>query len=544
LGEWWERGKIIACDSNPYVIGKRTPDETIHKLALPQGHSLRTGDPMSENSGDAASPKSPVILWFRDDLRLADNPALVAAAQTGSPLLAVYVLDDQSEGLRRPGAASRWWLHGSLASLQSDVERMGGSLLLFKGEARQIIPGLARAVNAQGVFWNRRYDAPERVLDASIKDGLKAAGIQAKSFNSHLLNEPWEVKSKAGTPMKVFTPYWRAARERGEPAAPIPAPDALSFAPFSPLPALTPVTLDDLGLKPVKPDWAQEMAGLWQPGETGAAASLAVFLSAHSRNYADNRNRPDMTSTSRLSPHLRFGEISPRQIWHAAQSAQQAGASAAREHDLDKFLAEIGWREFSYHLLDQFPRLASENFQARFNAFPWMNNPTGLKAWQKGQTGYPIVDAGMRQLWRTGWMHNRVRMITASFLIKHLMVDWRQGEAWFWDTLVDADPASNAASWQWVAGSGADAAPYYRIFAPVVQGEKFDPNGDYVRRYVPELAKLPNSVIHQPWAAPHPVLSQAGITLGIDYPHPVVDHSAARQRALAAFKSLSVGTEA
>jgi deoxyribodipyrimidine photo-lyase len=494
---------------------------------------------MSESSGNGASPKPPAILWFRDDLRLADNPALAAAAQSHSPILAIYVFDDQSDGLRRLGGAARWWLHGSLTSLARDLERLGGQLHLFNGKAGQIIPDLVSAVNAKAVFWNRRYDAAERMLDTAIKDRLKSGGVQAKSFNSHLLNEPWEVKSKAGTPMKVFTPYWRAARERGEPAAPLPKPDALSFASSSPLPSLAPVTLEEFGLKPVKPDWSQEMAGLWKPGEAGAAASLGVFLASHSKNYADNRNRPDIASTSRLSPHLRFGEISPRQIWHATQSAQKAGTSAAKEYDLDKFLAEVGWREFSYHLLDQFPRLASENFQAKFNAFPWMKNPAGLKAWQKGQTGYPIVDAGMRELWRTGWMHNRVRMITASFLIKHLMVDWRQGEAWFWDTLVDADPASNAASWQWVAGSGADAAPYYRIFAPVVQGEKFDPDGAYVRHYVPELAKLPSSLIHKPWTAPHPVLSQAGITLGIDYPHPIVDHNAARQRALAAFKALS-----
>ncbi|MFM9975354.1 MAG: cryptochrome/photolyase family protein [Beijerinckiaceae bacterium] len=487
---------------------------------------------------------TPVILWFRDDLRLSDNPALTAAIETGSPILAVYVLDQQSEGLRKLGAATRWWLHGSLAALTRDLEQLGGRLLLFKGKAGEIIPALVKSVQAHAVFWNRRYTAPERGLDASIKNGLKAAGVTAKSFNSHLLKEPWEVKSKAGTPMKVFTPFWRAARELGEPAAPLPMPQAISFATIPNAPHLPLTTVEALALKPTKPDWAKEMADLWTPGEAGAAASLDSFLAEYSLGYAENRNRPDMPSTSRLSPHLRFGEISPRQIWHATQSALQTGTIAAKDRDAEKFLAEIGWREFSYHLLDQFPRLASENFQQRFNAFPWAANPVALAAWQKGQTGYPIVDAGMRELWRTGWMHNRVRMITASFLIKHLMIDWRVGEDWFWDTLVDADPASNAASWQWVAGSGADAAPYYRIFAPVVQGEKFDPNGDYVRKYVPELAKLPNSVIHQPWTATHPILSQAGIRLGTDYPYPIVDHTAARQRALAAFQSLSVETSA
>jgi deoxyribodipyrimidine photo-lyase len=330
-----------------------------------------------------------------------------------------------------------------------------------------------------------------------------------------------------------------AARERGEPPPPLPAPAALAASTLPAGAALTPVSVDDLRLRPTKPDWAKEMATLWTPGEAGARMQLGRFLEGAVKGYGDNRNRPDRISTSRLSPHLRFGEIGPRQIWHATRAAFESGHASAKAYDVEKFLTEIGWREFSYHLLHQFPELANSNFQPKFDAFPWLDDAKALNAWQRGLTGYPIVDAGMRELWRTGWMHNRVRMIVGSFLVKHLLIDWRRGEDWFWDTLVDADPASNAASWQWVAGSGADAAPYFRIFAPVLQGEKFDPNGDYVRKYVPELAKLPKQHIHKPWAAPHPVLASAGITLGRDYPHPIVNHEDARKRALAAFKSIS-----
>jgi deoxyribodipyrimidine photo-lyase len=480
-----------------------------------------------------------VIVWFRDDLRLADNPALAAAVASGGSVLAVFILDDETPDIRPLGSAARWWLHGSLQAFTSAIETKGGTLRLFRGKSDVVISALVKASKASAVYWNRRYGEAERSLDGAIKDQLKAAGIEARSFNSHLLREPWEVQSKAGTPMKVFTPYWRAARERGEPAAPLPAPQTIHSAVLPADAAIQPVSLDSLALKPTKPDWATEMTTLWTPGEYGARDNLNSFLDSAIDSYGENRNRPDFRSTSRLSPHLRFGEISPRQIWQATRMAAEAGNSPGKPYDFEKFLAEVGWREFSYHLLYQFPKLASANFQPRFDAFPWINNPQGLKAWQQGRTGYPIVDAGMRELWRTGWMHNRVRMIVASFLIKHLMVDWRLGEDWFWNTLVDADPASNAASWQWVAGSGADAAPYYRIFAPVVQGEKFDPAGDYIRHYVPELARLPANVIHKPWEAPHPVLAQAGIRLGTNYPFPIINHTDARERALAAFKSLS-----
>jgi deoxyribodipyrimidine photo-lyase len=493
---------------------------------------------MADNLQNSDNTDAPLILWFRNDLRLSDNPALVSAAQSGRKIIPIYILDPSSHGPRPLGGASRWWLHGALEALQSHVRSKDGELFLFSGETKRILADLIKTTGAKALYWNRRYVEDERNLDAELKESFTKQGLEVKSFNSHLLREPWEVKSKAGTPMKVFTPFWRASRELRAIDAPLSIPDQLSFQTALPANKPSPVALDTVGLKPTKPNWAKEMEQEWQPGENHAAERLHGFLKSAAKNYSDNRNRPDMRGTSKLSPHLRFGEISPRQIWHATHAAFEMGTTNAPQSDLDKFLAEIGWREFSYHLLFQFPKLGTHNFMPRFDAFPWIENAAYLKAWQKGRTGYPIVDAGMRELYRTGWMHNRVRMITASFLIKHLMIDWRRGEEWFWDTLVDADPASNAASWQWVAGSGADAAPYYRIFAPVVQGEKFDPNGDYIRKYVPELARLPNKFIHKPWEAPHPILHQAGITLGRDYPHPIVDHAEARNKALEAFKSL------
>jgi deoxyribodipyrimidine photo-lyase len=498
---------------------------------------------MAESVQDQSGRHAPALVWFRDDLRLADNPALSAAAATGRPVVCVYLDEQGTPGLRPTGGAARWWLHHSLRALSGAVEALGGDLLLLHGEAETTIPALAASLGCSSVYWNRRYGEAERAVDGRIKERLKEGGLAAHSFNSHLLNEPWEVKGKTGAPLKVFTPYWRAARERGEPPSPLAAPPRIRPLSSGALGKAGGVTLDALGLLPTEPDWAAEMATLWTPGEAGARAALDAFLAGPIDGYGENRNRPDFTSTSRLSPHLRFGEISPRQIWHATRHASETGALRASDRDAEKFLSEVGWREFSYHLLYQFPKLGEANFQPRFDAFPWTKDHAALKAWRKGQTGYPIVDAGMRELWRTGWMHNRVRMVTASFLVKHLLQDWRLGEAWFWDTLLDADPANNAASWQWVAGSGADAAPYFRIFAPVLQGEKFDPKGDYVRKYVPEIAKLPDAFLHKPWEAPAHVLAKAGVTLGLTYPHPIVKHERARDRALAAFKSIS-GDEA
>jgi deoxyribodipyrimidine photo-lyase len=371
-----------------------------------------------------------------------------------------------------------------------------------------------------------------------LKETLTGAGIEVRSFNGSLLNEPWEVTSKAGQPMKVFTPYWRAARERGEPAAPLPAPGKIKRLDPPDSAASESLALADLGLEPRKPDWAGGLREAWMPGEAGAQDLLESFIGNRLSGYAEGRNRPDRDSTSRLSPHLRFGEIGPRQIWHALAMARESGEAAGSSTDAEKFLSELGWREFSYHLLFHNPDLASRNYDSRFDAFPWQADPEARRRWQRGQTGIPLVDAGLRQLWTTGWMHNRVRMVVASFLIKHLLQDWRAGEAWFWDTLVDADPANNAASWQWVAGSGADAAPYFRVFNPVTQGETWDPKGDYVRRWVPELASLPADMIHQPWKADAAALRKAGIEPGRGYPQPMIDLGLGRQRALDAFAAI------
>lgn len=486
--------------------------------------------------------RSPAIVWFRDDLRIADQPALDAACRSGRPVLCLYVLDEgdgpRERGQRFMGGAARWWLHGALEALSARLAKRGASLTLLRGDPLVVVPQVVDETGAGFIAWTRRYGAHEREVDQALKTRLREAGLEVQSFNGQLLYEPWEVKSKVGEPMKVFTPFWRAAREVRLPPAPIPAPKTIRGCDWPEKASLKPLSLAELALEPVKPDWAGGMRAFWTRGEDGAAERLSTFLADEFKGYADDRNRPDLPHTSRLSPHLRFGEISPRQIWHAAEAAVESGRSPASREDLIKFLAELGWREFSYHLLFHNPDLATRNFQQRFDAFPWERNEAALKAWQRGQTGYPIVDAGMRQLWQTGWMHNRVRMIAASFLIKHLLIDWRIGEDWFWDTLVDADVANNPASWQWVAGSGADAAPYFRIFNPIIQGEKFDPNGDYVRTYVPELARLPAGIIQQPWTASKVQLEAAGVKLGSTYPRPIIDHDQARKRALAAFEDL------
>lgn len=480
----------------------------------------------------------PVIVWFRDDLRLADNPALAAAVHSGSPVVPIYVLDEESNGLRPHGGASRWWLHHSLVALGADLARKGAPLLLFRGPAEPLLLRLAEHLDAAAVFWNRRYGLAERNIDQAVKTSLKARGVAAESSNAGLLHEPWTVASKTGTPLKVFSPFWRAAQAAGDPLPPGPALRRIPGLSDDATAALGAEDLGSLDLLPTQPDWSGGLAKAWTPGEAGARKRLETFLADEFAGYAEGRDRPDQTSTSSLSPFLRFGEIGPRQIWQASTFAVQEGTTRGSERDLAKFQAELGWREFSYHLLFHHPDLATRNFQPRFDSFPWRDDPAGLKAWQRGRTGYPIVDAGMRQLWTTGWMHNRVRMITASFLSKDLLVDWRAGEAWFWDTLVDADPANNAASWQWVAGSGADAAPYFRIFNPFTQGEKFDPDGTYVKRFVPELAGLPPEMVHRPWEAPAERLAAFGVRLGETYPRPVIDHAVARNRALAAVEML------
>jgi deoxyribodipyrimidine photo-lyase len=460
------------------------------------------------------------IVWFRNDLRLADNPALIAALGSGRPVVPVFVLDEETEGVRPPGAASRWWLHHSLQSHDALLHALGSRLVLRRAPAEQAIAELAAECDAEAVYWNRIYDQGSRERDTRLKQTLAQRGVRAESLKANLLFEPWEVKTRVGEPFKVFTAFWRACRALPSPGQPLPAPKHL------PAPESWPETdrLASWRLPPAAPDWSGGLGASWAPGEAGAITRLMAFLDEAMTRYREARDLPAVDGTSRLSPHLAFGEISPRQIWRAATAR---GHSAATE----KFLAELGWREFSYNLLFHFGDLAQRNFRPEFDAFPWSDDGAAIEAWRRGRTGYPIVDAGMRQLWTTGWMHNRVRMIVASFLTKDLLIDWRVGERWFWDTLVDADPANNASGWQWVAGSGADAQPYFRIFNPVLQGEKFDPTGDYVRRWVPELAGLPGKAIHQPWTA-DPVLPSE------IYPERIVEHGAARDRALEAFRSL------
>ena len=420
------------------------------------------------------------------------------------------------------GGASRWWLHHSLVALRSEL----GDLALFRGAPGDLLPAVIKIVGASAVYWNRCYEPFAIARDKELKASLQRLGIEVQTFNGGLLHEPWEVATGSGSPFKVYTPFWRASL--GKPvAAPLPAPK-LTIKTCAALGG----RLEEWGLLPKKPNWAAGWDHSWRPGESGALARFDEFAKNELAGYRDSRDRPDLQGTSRLSPHLHWGEISPRQVW--ARLALEAEDPLKRE-GADKFVSEIGWREFAYHLLYNFPTLPEQNWRREFDAYPWRESADDLEAWQRGLTGYPLVDAGMRELWQTGWMHNRVRMITASFLVKHLRLDWRQGEAWFWDTLLDADLANNAAGWQWVAGSGADASPYFRIFNPITQGKKFDPNGDYVRRWCPELARLPTEIIHAPFNAEPEVLAQGDVKLGQSYPNPIVDHDVSRRAALAGY---------
>lgn len=461
------------------------------------------------------------VIWFRQDLRLTDNPALSAAAQGGT-IVPVYVWAPKEEGAFPPGAASKWWLHQSLAALQRSL---GGALVLGQGRTLDCLRAVVKETGATRVYWNRRYEPAALELDVAIEDALRQDGVEVQTFNSALLWEPWQVQKDSGGPFRVFTAFYRNCLALGMPPEPARAPDFTTLGAPS-------VELSSLRLQPTV-DWAAGMRSTWQPGETGALAHLKRMLRGHVEKYLEDRDRPDRAGTSRLSPHLHFGEISPRQVWHAIQSRY------AKEHAAP-FLRQLIWRDFAHHLLYHFPRTTAEPLRPEFTRFPWRNDAKMLRAWQRGRTGYPIVDAGMRELWTTGWMHNRVRMIVASFLVKHLRLHWQEGAYWFWDTLVDADLANNTLGWQWSAGCGADAAPYFRIFNPVLQGLKFDPHGAYVRRWLPELAKLPNRWIHQPWNMPAPERRRIGFHLGQTYPKPIVDHATARQKALSAFHSLKV----
>ena len=470
------------------------------------------------------------IVWLRTDLRLADHPALGAALKDSKQVALVYVLDTAEADDRSLGGASRWWLHGSLAALQAAAAERGGGLILRRGDPAVVLFELAEELEARRIYFSRSYDPRGRSLARNLKTAAIDRGIEVKRFPGSLLAEPEHISTGGGSPYKVFTPFWRALqRQPGSPSLPAPAS----------LPTLPKVASDPLEswqLRPRQPDWAAGFGEVWEPGVSGAQVRLEQFLQDAVGDYDAARDRPDQEGTSRLSPHLHFGELSPRMVWNTARHAasRRPGSSGG----IEAFLRELGWREFSYHLLYHWPELTTAPLRGEFAGFPWREDRVALTAWQQGQTGVPLVDAGMRQLWRTGWMHNRVRMIVASFLVKNLLLPWQDGEAWFWDTLVDADLASNVAGWQWVAGCGADAAPYFRVFNPVRQGEKFDPHGYYVKQWVPELAHVPAKYVHQPWALPAGLAAEIDFQCGRDYPQPLVDLGESRQRALAAYQAL------
>jgi deoxyribodipyrimidine photo-lyase len=465
------------------------------------------------------------IVWFRNDLRLADNPALSAAIATGLPVVAIHI-EETDATLRRRGAASRWWLHHSLRSLAADLATLGIPLETHEGLAEATLLAAVDRHASTAVFWNRRYAPPQCDIDAAIKTRLKADGRRAESFLANVLVEAWDIATGAEKPYSVYTPFWNALKARDIPS-PLPAPQPQG----KPVTAGEPV---DAGYE--TPHWAPKLAKHWQIGEAAALERLADFLAANLLDYPETRDIPARDSTSKLSPHLAFGEISPRQIWHAASF--RAHRAARSTEAVEKFLKEVVWRDFNYHQLYHRADIATVPMQPKFAGLLWRDPGTALGDWQRGQTGIPIVDAGMRELWETGYMQNRVRMLTASLLAKNLLVDWRLGETWFWDCLFDADIASNPGNWQWVAGSGLDASPYFRIFNPVTQGEKFDHAGTYVRRWLPELSKLPDAFIQNPTAAPPDVLKKAGVALGKTYPKPIVDLKLSRERALEAFKAL------
>jgi deoxyribodipyrimidine photo-lyase len=470
-----------------------------------------------------------VIYWFRRDLRLADNPALVDAIAAGGPIIPVFILDDDDAGSFGVGAAARWWLHHSLTALDAALRDKRSRLILRRGSAPSVMAELIDQTGATRVVASRRVEPWARAQEKSVAmiAARHGAGVQWCSYS--LLHDPAAMRTLSGGPYKVFTPFWKSLqRGMASVSRPLPAPESV------PGPDRWPVSdpLDAWGLRPSQPDWAAGFDACWVPGEAGAQARLQTFLSQALTSYGDRRDFPAYPATSGLSAALHFGEISPLTVWHQGQ--RWSGSPG-----LEKFLSELAWREFCAHLLFHFPDLPQHPLRAEFSDFPWESDAGLLQTWQKGQTGYPIVDAGMRQLWQTGWMHNRVRMIVASFLVKDLLLPWQDGQAWFWNTLVDADLANNAAGWQWVSGCGADAAPYFRVFNPVRQGVQFDPQGAYVRRWCPELADLPDDCIHAPWEAPPLVLLQAGIRLGETYPVPVVDHAAARNRALRIYHGLT-----
>jgi len=490
------------------------------------------------------------LLWFRHDLRIHDHPALCAAAKRGT-VVPVFIWSPEEERPWGPGSATKWWLHHSLESLRRELADIGLRLIIRRGSSLEELQNLAEQAECDTVMWCRRYEPAVIARDRQLKSALKQAGLSAESFNGSLLIEPWEIQTQAGRskaesqptqegdapgehPYKVFTPYWRACMQRGLGGVPLRVPTVAHWPGQTRLPTLS---IADLELLP-RIRWDGGFCNQWQPGSTSAKELLRTFVKVGVESYPSERDRPDHSGTSRLSPALHFGELSPRMIWQGVLQAREQREGHAAAGLAEPYLRQLVWREFAHHLLYHFPQSPQSPLKPEFENFAWQQNRPALEAWQQGQTGYPIVDAGMRQLWTTGWMHNRVRMIVGSFLVKDLRIAWQAGAEWFWDTLVDADLANNTLGWQWIAGCGADAAPYFRVFNPVTQGEKFDPDGAYVRQWVPELAELPTKYIQQPWTAPEQVLRTANVQLGSNYPRPLVDHQEARAKALVAYESL------
>ena len=469
---------------------------------------------------------NPSILWFRVDLRLSDNPAFQKAIELGKPIIPIYILDDDDANNRKLGVASKWWLHNSLQSIHSELEKIGSKILFFKGNAEDVIKKIIDETDADTILWNRRYEPWAVKRDKSIKENLISQSKNVFSFNGSLLYEPWEIKSKIGNPLKVFTPFKRALLNKGDVFEVSKSPNTIQS------PSLWPSSLniDDLDLVKNKSS-TNKFANSWKPGSKTAKAKLISFKKNNIHNYNKDRDIPSVLGTSKLSPHLRFGEISPKEIFIAMNDLEENDGVLT-------YKSEIIWREFAHNLLWYFPDIHEKPIKNEFSKFTWDKSQSNFDLWTKGMTGYPIVDAGMRELWSTGWMHNRIRMVTASFLTKHLLLPWQMGEKWFWNTLLDADPASNTSGWQWVSGSGADAAPYFRIFNPIIQGQKFDPKGEYVKKFIPELKNLPSKFIHEPWKADSALLKKSDIKLGETYPLPIVDHKFARERALKKYEEI------
>lgn len=473
------------------------------------------------------------LVWFRNDLRVADHPALHDALAAGDAIVPVYIHAPEEQAPWPAGAAGNWWLHQSLNALNGTLARLGSRLIIRRGDSAAELLSIIKQSGATDVHWNRCYEPAAIARDRRVAQQLSDAGVQCHQHHAGLLFEPGTLLNKTGEPYKVFTPFWRICQQRLAPLAPLSSPSGLPMVSGG----LSSLALTELDLLPSKP-WYAGLHDTWQPGEAGAHQRLRAFCQSALALYPQWRDYPDRPGTSRLSPHLHFGEITPQQILWTLNDWAHRGETSGLTQAAESLIRELGWREFAHHILYHFPHTTDRPLNPRFGELPWRQDAQHLlHAWQLGQTGFPIIDAGMRQLWQTGWMHNRVRMIAASFLVKNCRIDWRQGARWFWDTLVDADLANNSFNWQWVAGCGADAAPYFRIFNPVLQSKKFDPEGRYLQRWLPELAPLPKRWIHQPWTAPHPVLDAAGIHIGADYPAPVLDLDQTRRDTLDLFRA-------